>query len=347
MRKLRNRQRVDRLVSEKRARRGSVLKWVYLGLLALLVLWILNLFFGDLFVFRAEGLVVRERATASVTYTGRVTQLDVQEGDRVSKGDVVARMESVEILNDVATFRSRLSDLRVHEAELVRRERIAGETLSVAQKRVSVFRELRQAQANLYERGLGTKVELARRRADEFSAAVEAARIRAEKAAVAKELEEVDTAISNSKNALSDLKAIYDEGRVRAPVDGVVTDTLAQLGSVQRKGDPVVKLGYGETYVIAYASAGSVAPVSRGEAVQISFGVKTYEGRIAQILPLSDRLPAEFQRAFQPTQRNQILRVNLATENPEIPLFTKVIVTRPSVIDDVKAFFQEAGVPLD
>ena len=51
---------------------------------------------------------------------------------------------------------------------------------------------------------------------------------------------------------------------------------------------------------------------------------QTAEGAVARVEPSAAALPREFQRAFTPVERQQVIRVEFAEGETPLPLFTKV-----------------------
>jgi hypothetical protein len=61
-----------------------------------------------------------------------------------------------------------------------------------------------------------------------------------------------------------------------------------------------------------------------GDKVVVRWGVRALTGRIQTIEPVAAALPKEFQKAFKPVEREQILRVQLDQTADMPPLFAKV-----------------------
>jgi hypothetical protein len=75
-------------------------------------------------------------------------------------------------------------------------------------------------------------------------------------------------------------------------------------------------------------------PVYIGMKLQVTDGQNTASGAIAEILPVTDTLPKEFQNTFQPSDRNQLAKIELASSS-SFPLLQKVRVSRsfPQLLD--------------
>jgi hypothetical protein len=98
---------------------------------------------------------------------------------------------------------------------------------------------------------------------------------------------------------------------------------------VTQGGDYVLDLHVGTPFVLAYLDTGTLYSVQLGERVRVSDGFRDGWGRVSRIYPVADQLPAEFQKAFKPRGRNQVVRVDFEG-NRSLPLQSKVSVRSAS-----------------
>ena len=112
MRALKKRVRPDNMSNDVRVTRGSFGRVVYLVLLAVFSLGVANYLFGDVIIFRADGLVLRDENVVATTFVARVVKVDVAQGETVHQGAPLLQLLSFEILE-------RLADLSIKRAELV------------------------------------------------------------------------------------------------------------------------------------------------------------------------------------------------------------------------------------
>lgn len=137
--------------------------------------------------FRQVGTVKSERdATLSAEVSGRLVSFPLQKGDRVRKGDVVARLDDAKLSQEVRRMEAM----------------------------VNQSKETWQRQQELFDNGIGSQTELnnARYLYEQQAAALESIRI--------------------------DLQ----NTRMRAPFDGVVEQTYAEVGELVTPGAPVLRL---------------------------------------------------------------------------------------------------------
>jgi len=68
--------------------------------------------------------------------------------------------------------------------------------------------------------------------------------------------------------------------------------------------------------------------VPKGLPVEVQSGRETAVGKIAEILPVSQTLPEEFQNAFRPNRTRQLARIEF-DDAVELPTFANVRITQP------------------
>ncbi|MBV7260310.1 efflux RND transporter periplasmic adaptor subunit [Erythrobacter crassostreae] len=153
----------------------------------------------------ASGYVVaRNQATVAAQVTGRITEIRIEEGQSVTRGQILAVLDRDVIASEVSTASARLassrSNLDALKAELKEAEADLGRAIA------------------LDERGFVTKAELGRKQASVDSLG---ARIRGAKADI--------LAASESRKGVQNRAEQYF---IRAPFSGVVVGQNAQVGEV-------------------------------------------------------------------------------------------------------------------
>jgi HlyD family secretion protein len=208
------------------------------------------------------GKVVRQDLVAIVTASGeikprnyinigantvgpaRIVEIAVVEGQRVKKGQLLARLESVQPEAEVAAQRASLSSAEAESAAAEASLRAADENLQTTQASVERAKaELERARMfferarQLYEQKLISQQEFDQRKADfaAYSAAVREAEARqkqaeAQRAQLASQLaaaqKRVALAVANLRRATDVLQRTY----AVSPIDGVVTNLPVRVG---------------------------------------------------------------------------------------------------------------------
>ena len=323
---LKKRPRSDVLVNEKRMVTNPVGRMIYLAVLAVFAVAVLNFLFGDILILRADDLVLKDQTVIATTFVARIQQVDIREGQQVTKGQVIMRLQSTEMLERLADLSARRARLVADTVEFRIRAETVAELLPLARKRenettrvVGKFDELALA-------GLTTASSYDTALSANFSAQGDRVKLATQFKTLEKEVATLNEARDVSESALSDLQAHYAEGIVRAPVTGAVGVSVPSLGNVYRTGEPMMTLYSGEPYVLAYLPHRYMFSIDVDDKVTVSDGRNTASGVIAEILPVTDALATEFQNTFKPRDRSQLAKIRL-TGATSFPLLQKVSVT--------------------
>lgn len=325
--RLRRRSRFDTLQNEIRARGRSWGRWIYLGLLAALAIWIGDMFFGNLIYFRAEGLVMRDRVVLATQYPAEVVKLNVHEGSQVKKGEVLAEVRSQQVEETLAQLYAEAAQGISKATDLEVRAKVYDEISPMVKRRMEEATDALNQSETLRNQSLLTTSTRAELIKDELDSRQQEAQIRTERATIEKNLPKLQMAVDASRAALSRLQESYAGGLIRAPADGVVGYLTASAGTVIKPGDEIMELFTGKPYILAYVPDGTLYTLSPGDKVNIRIGFDRYSGYVQQIYPVAGELPKEFQNTFQPVARAQIVRIEFDPGQPNPVLFSKTRLT--------------------
>jgi len=179
---------------------------------------------------------VRDRFVVSAPVTGRVLRIELEPGDHVKKGDVVARLRpEVSPLLDARTMAEARAALDAARATLGRaraEEQRAHAALTLAQQELNRTREL-------LKEGLATTQQIQQREAEARVAgdAAEAATFTVR--AAQSELARAEARLMPASGAVGADRVVT----VRAPIDGLVLKRVRESESVVPAGDPLIELG--------------------------------------------------------------------------------------------------------
>ncbi|MEO7149439.1 MAG: efflux RND transporter periplasmic adaptor subunit, partial [Rhodanobacteraceae bacterium] len=205
-------------------------------------------------VLQATGYVVaRRQATVSAQITGTLTEVLIEEGEHVSKGQILARL-------DDAGYKAALDTARAQEAAAHAQTAEAAAQLDQAQHDAARFDAIAA-------RGLVSKqqAEQVRTQATTDRASLLAAQRQAQAAAA----------------QVAGAQVNYDYTVVRAPFDGVVTDKAAQVGEIV---SPFSVGGFTRT---------GVATIVDMDSLEIDVDVsESYIGRVKPDMPVEAVLDA-------------------------------------------------------
>jgi membrane fusion protein (multidrug efflux system) len=293
---------------------------------------VLDLFVGGLFYMRSEGMVLGEPATVAAEFPVTVQRLQVREGERVRAGDVTAVVSSQSVAESIARLTAELASRRVRLSEIRMRAETIEAMLGIAEYRNKVATDARRQLETLLDRGWLSIDKRTSATESEFRSLQDLEGLKAEKRVIDAEFGAVQAAVTEAEGALAELRRLYDEGRLRAPISGIVSRIVADKGAVVRTGEPVMEIYGDNRYVLAYVPTGGLYEVAPGNRVEIKSGLQHSNGVIIRVEPYAAALPREFQRSFAPVERQQVIRVEFAPGEIPPPLFTKVHLTSPGVV---------------
>jgi RND family efflux transporter MFP subunit len=296
----------------------------------------------------ANGYVVaRRRAALSTVLSGRLVEVNVEEGDTVEENEVVARIQHDDYDAALAAARKATAVAKARRDEIVASiqaarldtARLAGENRALAelveQARATAERAARDVERNrdlfrkeVIDAGTWDRLNAERTAAD---AALEAARSRLEageaalvawKGEIARReasLETAEAEVARAAQAEVEAQILVDKTYVRAPFAGVVVHKDAEVGEV------VAATGFGSN------TRGSVATivdpttlevqveltetrsasVEEGNPATIHLDVapeKGWAGRVRQVWPTADRQKGTVEVRVEFVERPGVLK---------------------------------------
>jgi multidrug resistance efflux pump len=324
VRRLRARALPELPPNEVRPRRQVVIRYVYFSTVFLLIAWLGHTFLGGFFYLRSEGQVLGEQTVVAVEYPATVRRVHFDVGQRVSAGEAVAVVSSQQVTESVARLSSEQADRALRLGEMRIRHETVAALLGLAQTRETVASDTRRRLETLLQSGY---LPLDRRAAaleSEYRSRQDLAQLNAEQGAMAMQVAGLVQAAGAADDAIAKLRQLYDGGAIRSPIDGIVGRRLAEDGTVLNPGQPLLALYKDARFIQAFLPTGGLFSVSVGDRVVASTGMQSFTGTITRIDPVAEVLPGEFQRAFAPVDRQQLLRVAFDPGQTPPPLFTKV-----------------------
>ena len=308
--------------------RGSG-RWIVIAAAALavgggLAFWLLR-DSGDPGALRLYGNVDIREVELSFRQPGRVASMAVDEGDAVTAGTAVARLDATPYREkeaaaeaglrgaqaeldklrggnrpqEIAQARERMSQTQAASLEAERnfkRQNILLESGASSQRTVDAARATRdQAAANLASAKAAVSLATAGFRREDVAAG--AARVAAAQAALAQ-----------ARTALADTTLV-------APSDGIVITRVREPGSMVTSSTPIYTLSLRDpTYVRAYVSEPDLGRVAPGAPVRVhtDSSDKVYHGQIGFISPRAEFTPKAVETTDLRTDLVYRLRVVVA-----------------------------------
>lgn len=244
-------------------------------------------------VLTASGyLVARRDAVVSAKIQGRLSELRVEEGDRVQKGEVIATLENADFVANVERARAQLQEL---DAQVLR----ADASIQRADADLAEFRrQMVQSQRLLKEQVVAR---------DAMEAAESRVRIAEAQLAQAR----ADRAQLNATRArntadLAFAQAQLDNTVIRSPFAGTVVRKMAEVGESVAPIPPGVNISTASGAIVALADLATLemeADVAEANVAQLvdnqdaditveAFPDKHYKAVLRQVIPTADRTKA-------------------------------------------------------
>ncbi|MGI0484089.1 efflux RND transporter periplasmic adaptor subunit [Pantanalinema rosaneae CENA516] len=244
-----------------------------------------------------------EQATLSTRVMGRITQLSLEAGDRFRQGDVLAR---IDVMDMSAQTNQAEAGVAQAEAEVARSQATLNQLES---QKLEAQASLRLAQINQTRMAqLQAEGAVARSRLDEANTSLDEAKarvaqteagIRQAQAAIA----QAKAAVNRAESSVTSASVSESYGDVIAPFDGVVVQKLAYVGEMAAPGTPLVKLENPDRLQLEISvPEENLQFVRVGQSVQVRVDAvnQTVNATIQQIVPAAD-----------PTSRSFLIKIPL------------------------------------
>ena len=242
---------------------------------------------------------VSEEIRVSSELSGRLKTVNVEEGDLVQRGQVLAELQNED-------YRARVAEA---EADLAQREAELRRTVNGAREQ-----ERREAEASMHaakavlnnakseaerRRGLADRNVISRDEAERFERAYQVARAQYEQAAqhfalVDAEAREEDrahaeAAVATARAQLAEARAYYEKTFIRAPISGVILRKLRHTGeSVSTQFDsPVITMADDTTLRVRLdVDEADVSKLRVGQQAYVTaeaYGQHRFSGRVIRV----------------------------------------------------------------
>jgi HlyD family secretion protein len=203
---------------------------------------------------------VSEEIKVSASLTGRLTEVKVEEGDLVDKGEVLATLENEDLRAAVAAAEAdgkakRAVLERLMNGSRVEERREAAAVAHEAEEMLKLAKVIRGRRTVLSASGAVSREELDRAHGEHAAAQarLDAARERVKLINAAPRKEDIDLATNNlvlAQAKLDEARAIYEKSFVRAPISGRILRKHKKPGEIITELSETAIVSMGDTSVL-------------------------------------------------------------------------------------------------
>lgn len=289
-----------------------------------------------------QGVVELHQRVLGFEVPGRLATLNVMRGQTVKAGEVlatlddalekpqrdarVAELAAAQAQLELVTAGARSEDIRAAEAQL----RAAQAIEATASESVRRARELHKAGANTPQQLDEAEGNYSRAKAEREAAEQRLAALRA--GSRRQDVRAAQARLDSAKAALALVEARMQKYALRAPIDGVVLETNAEVGEVLGAGGAVATLGEVQRpYVDLFVPEADVGELRVGQKLSVRTDAdpaRTFEGAVEDVGRRTEFTPRFL---YSPKERpNLVVRVRVALRDPEqrlragVPAFARV-----------------------
>ena len=281
---------------------------------------------------RISGNIELTEVQVSFKVPGRVLTREVDEGARVKRGDVVAKLEDVELREELRQAEAEKDAAAAGLAELEagnRSEEIAQGEALLARAEAEAHRvatDLARETA-LYQKEVIPKRELDAARAanDQAAATVRERRealILLRKGARRERIDEGRARLKGAQARVASAKERLGYAVLLAPSSGVVLSKSVEPGEQVAPGTPVVTIGdLEQCWLKGYIPETELGKVKLGQRARVttdSYPGKVFEGRISFISSEAEFTPKNVQTEKERVKL--VYRIKISLNNPQMEL---------------------------
>jgi HlyD family secretion protein len=220
--------------------------------------------------------------TVGVKITGILTQLYVDQGDRVKRGQLLAEVDSTELKSRAAAAQAAGGrsdrDLARARADLLK-----------AEANLGLARSNHEREQEVFTKGF---ISVAAFDASKAALRVAESEVTASKAAV----DALEAATSQADHDASAAKDIVGYTRILAPMDGLITARKAEVGTTVSPGVSIFQMVDYQIWAASWIDERMITEVHEGQKASITLrSGRTFDGEVARLGSTADTVTRELE----------------------------------------------------
>ena len=275
------------------------------------------------------GTIEATQVDVSVKITGRILERLVNEGDKVTRGQPLVRLDDSELAADVRRLEAGLRSAQATLRDLEKGARPqeiedARAAVSSAEATRSMTEREFQRTDQLFKQNLiaAQDVDRARQAFDVARAQERSAREKLALLLEGSRPDQIDAArwqVSQAESALVQAQSRLREAMVVSPIDGVVLRKNLEAGETANPGVPILTLvNPRDVWLRAYVPETEVGRLKVGDAAKLrvdAFPDREFTGRLTEIGSEAEYTPRNVQTKKE--RVNLVFRIKIQIDNPQ------------------------------
>ncbi len=301
-------------------------KYLYLGILAIFVFWLVKKGFDRGIYIQGDGVFDAYTINVASSVSARITGLNFKPGDEVLRGTPLVTVDTAELTYKLASFHrdfviksaSFKKDIYEAESEI----KLLNGKIRNCEKNISMLEKEYERVKKLVTLGTLTRpslmllqdnIEAAR---DELSILTIMAGSGKEKLALLQN--ELSNFMSATQNESDKITKLITDAALLTPVNSIVIGVYKKEGEVAETGETILRLAdLSTSFLKTYFDVSYESSLKTGDDVGVEFasGEKT-SGKIRKIYLETLSLPAEYRRQYSPPEK--YIAAEISIDNKEL-----------------------------
>ncbi|MCX6640738.1 MAG: efflux RND transporter periplasmic adaptor subunit [bacterium] len=256
--------------------------------------------------FLGSGTLEADEVFVSSLLAGRIDSLTVDEGDPVTEGQVLAKLDVRKLAEQVHQSEAGLEEIAVNR-------RIAQRSIEQAQEQHNYLVASLNRQKNLLESGSSTQQMV-----DDLNTQEVLARSRVR--AAQEQLQALEAKEKQVQATLQLIQLQIADGSITAPRSGIITEKYVEIGENVAPGSSLFKIAdLKKLWLKVYLSEKELGLVPLGTRLKVQVDAlrdQPFEGKVVWVSPRSEFTPSNIQT--RESRAELVFAVKVAFNNPEL-----------------------------
>ena len=312
-------------VDSRRSSSGRMVRFFYASGLICMGMFLIWYFGKPLVILQGPGIVTAKRYVISAPYTTHIEKLAVSPGQSVKAGDAIAIVSSFEVEKYISDLLKVVVDETTEATALSIKVAVAKATRQSSMKRLAAANDSVARFENAPNPAAASLPYRAEVYREQALAMLAVSQSDAEGNEAAAQLSKLAVNMKLIGDQLSRIRQNYNEGRMLAPVSGVLSARMAESGETIVAGGVIAEVfDTSDIYIDWTIPALRMIQPNVGDAVSVSNNTETFRGTISELFALSEDFGGGNKSIMSDPKSGQIARVRADNRTRLVVLNTEV-----------------------